>query len=263
MDQTIVMQSESSMSDEEMRYDFLSDRDVLYVYSVYPESKKKSWCPTCNGSDANCDHELQRQLFKHYANAGIGLTYQRLSWKDYNGPEDVKKFCQIYASQSKAFKENNVGLMLLGNNGTGKTTVMSLLLKDLVRQRAKCFFTTYSNLVQMLGGSFYDEDARRLYADKIIKSTFLAIDDIGKEMANKLTVNAIDNVLRQRVQASRPTFLTSNMTRGQIMNEYGRSAFSLIAETSNAFDFDGYDVRPDVRKRKLEDAAKGIIHPII
>ena len=67
------------ISHESLRYEYLSDKDANYVYQEYPEMRNKNWCPTCDGNNENCDHELQRNLAKHYANAGIGMTYMRSS----------------------------------------------------------------------------------------------------------------------------------------------------------------------------------------
>lgn len=240
-----------------------SPDEVDYVENQYPECKRDGWCPTCDGHDPDCDHRLQVQAFKHYANAGVGLTYMRISWDMYFGDEAIHKFCKDYEENLKAYKENDIGMLLLGSNGIGKTTAMSLLIKDLVLRKQKCFFTTYTKLITMLGDSFYSQDARKVYNDRIINSTFLAIDDVGKEMTNRLTTNTIDNVLRERIQASRPTFITSNLTRGELLDEYGKSSFSLLMEAAKIFEIDDdNDVRPQVRDAKLSMAHDGIINPI-
>ena len=249
---------------EDLRYRYISDSDAEYVAMEYPESRRQDWCPTCDGTDKHCDHELQRQLFKHYAAAGIPLTYQRIGWSDYFGADDIREFCKDYASKPKAYKENNIGLCLLGNNGIGKTTSVCLLLKDLVVGGHKCFFTTYSKLVSMLGDSFYDSEAKARYNRKILQSQFLGIDDVGKELSNRLTANAMDNVLRERVQASRPTFMTSNLSKGQLVESYGKSAFSLIVEGAQMFELDDdVDRRRKVRLSKFELAKQNIIKPIV
>lgn len=249
---------------EVLRNIYLPDRDAQYVESQYPECRPKGWCPTCDGKDPDCDHELQVQAFKHYANAGIGLTYMRISWDMYFGDERIRDFCMKYEENLKAFKENDIGMLFLGSNGIGKTTAMSLLLKDLVLRKQKCFFTTYSKLVTMLGDSFYSPEARKIYNDRIINSTFLGIDDVGKEMTNRLTTNTIDNVLRERIQASRPTFMTSNLSRGELLKEYGKSSFSLLMEAARIFEIDDdRDVRSNVRKSKLKLAEEGIVNPIV
>lgn len=249
---------------EKMRYAFLTDEEAKYVYQEYPEMKSKTWCPTCDGTDHRCDHEMQRSLAKCYANAGIGMTYMRIGWDDFEGSKDILKFCSDYISKVKAFKENNVGMCLLGANGIGKTTSVSLLFKDLVKLGYKPYFTTYQKLVSMLGDSFYDGSIKKRYNEKILQSPFLAIDDCGKELSNRLTQNAIDNVLRERVQASRPTFMTSNLTEGELYKEYGRSSFSLIVESSVIFRMDDVrDRRASVKKKKVAQAENGIIHPIV
>lgn len=252
------------ISHESLRYEYLSDKDANYVYQEYPEMRNKNWCPTCDGKNENCDHELQRNLAKHYANAGIGMTYMRIGWKDFYGNEDVRKFCYRFMSNVKSFKENDMAMCLLGSNGIGKTTSVSLLFKDLVLMGYKPYFTTYQKLVTMLGDSFYNSEVKERYADKILRSPFLAIDDIGKSMSNRLTQTALDNVLRERVQASRPTFITSNMNTAEIFREYGRSSFSLIVETSVIFELqEQQDVRSKIKNEKYELAKAGIIKPIV
>lgn len=249
---------------EVLRDIYLSDKDIKYVETQYPECRPKGWCPTCGGKDSECDHELQVQAFKHYANAGIGLTYMRISWDMYFGDPQVRAFCMKYEDNLKAFKENNIGMLFLGDNGIGKTTAMSLILKDLVLRKQKCFFTTYSKLVTMLGDSFYSPEARKIYNDRIINSTFLGIDDVGKEMTNRLTTNTIDNVLRERIQASRPTFMTSNLSRGGLLDEYGKSSFSLLMEAAKIFEIDdSRDARSSVRNSKLALAGDGVVKPIV
>ncbi len=252
------------MNIEDIRTSYLSDEDAKFVYSQYPEAKSKSWCPSCDGTDKKCDHELQRSLFKHYANAGIGSLYMRISWGMYHGNEDVKQFCDDYLANIKAYKENNIGMMLLGSNGIGKTTAMSLMIKSLVVRGYKCYFTTYSKLVSMLGDSFYDGGAKEQYNKRILHSTFLAIDDVGKEFSNRLTQNTIDNVLRERIQASRPTFMTSNMSKVELLNEYGKSSFSLLLEAAKIFEIDDdNDRRASMKESRLEFAHNGKILPIV
>lgn len=252
-----------SVDTEGMRTRYLSDEDAAYVFSEYPESKSRRWCPSCDGTDEGCDHELQRQMFKLFAASGIGQTYMRIGWSDFDAPDDLMETMSSYLSNPRAYRENGIGVCLLGSNGIGKTTAVSLLCKSLVAMGETVFFTTYQKLVSMLGDTFYDADAKRRYNEKILRSSFLAIDDIGKEFSNRLTQNAIDNVLRERVQASRPTFLTSNMTKRELFHEYGRSSFSLIVEGSVIFEMSGRgDVRNAVKMERVDRASRGVIPPI-
>ena len=249
---------------ERLRYRYLSDNDMSLVYSEYPEARSRSWCPSCDGSNDECDPELQRQMFKHFAAAGVGQTYMRIGWSQYRGDSDVIEMCSSYLSNIRSHQANGIGMCLLGSNGIGKTTAVSLMCKSLVVAGFSVFFTTYQKLVSMLGDTFYDADAKRMYNDRILRSSFLAIDDIGKEFSNRLTQNAIDNVLRERVQASRPTFITSNMTKREIFKEYGRASFSLIVEGAVIFEMsDTHDVRGEIKRGRLDMARHGVIPPIV
>lgn len=254
---------------ETLRYRYLTDDEMDHVRSEYPETSDPRWCPDCGGSgEVNggpCDCELARQAFKHFALAGVGVTYMRLSWRDYRyGDPAVKRFCQEYARKAESFKVNNMGLMLLGASGIGKTMAVSLLIKDLVKLGYKPYFTTYSNLVQMMGEGFYDESSKRWFVRQVLRSPFLAIDDIGKELSNRLSDMAIDNVLRERVQHGRPTFVTSNLTRKDILDTYGTASFSMLMEACYVMEPDADDdIRPKVKKRRLSQARRGVVSPIV
>ena len=83
-------------------------------------------------------------------------------------------------------------------------------------------------------------------------------------MTNRLTTNTIDNVLRERIQASRPTFMTSNLSRGGLLDEYGKSSFSLLMEAAKIFEIDdSRDARSSVRNSKLALAGDGVVKPIV
>lgn len=258
-----------SLSLETLRYVYLTDEEMQHVRSEYPEVGDANWCPDCNGTgELNgevCDCELARQAFKHYALAGVGVTYMRLGWSDYRRQgAPVRRFCQEYAEKADSFRMNNMGLMLLGASGIGKTMAVSLLVKDLVKLGYKPYFTTYSNLVQMMGDGFYDEESRRWFVKKVLRSPFLAIDDIGKEFGNRLSANAIDNVLRERVQHGRPTFVTSNLSRKDILETYGTASFSMLMEACNVMELDDDDdIRPQIKRKRLTKARKLIVDPIV
>lgn len=264
-----MAENDESVGIESLRYRYLDDEEIAHVVSEYPEVRDARWCPDCGGSGelngSPCDCELARQAFKHYALAGIGVTYMRLSWKDYRyGDSGVKRFCREYVRKADSFRLNNMGLMLLGSSGIGKTMAVSLLVKDLILEGYKPYFTTYSNLVQMMGDGFYDEESRRWFVRQILRSPFLAIDDIGKEFGNRLSANAIDNVLRERVQHGRPTFVTSNLSRKEILDTYGSASFSMLMEACNVMEIDiDEDVRPKVKKQRLSQARRGIVSPIV
>lgn len=144
---------------ENLRWRFLSDDQAGYLYEKNPNlgSDPDKFCPTCSktgeyvwdGKTNECDCSLQLQLYKHYLNAGIGLTYQRLTWDDYHGDQNARDICLKYYEARKQLVPRGTGLMFLGPFGTGKTMTMNLLLKMLLWDRYDVYATTFTSMIEM------------------------------------------------------------------------------------------------------------------
>lgn len=262
------------MTVERLRWKFLTDAEAEELYKTNQRLSlgPDEYCPTCEkkgtyfwqGESRECDCQLQLQLHKHYLNAGIGKTYQRLSWDDYSGDEEAKKLCGTYLESSEAFISRGMGLVFIGDYGTGKTMALNLLMKDLVVSGYRCFATTFTNMIDMFTAGWRSADEQQKFQDRVRGSDILLLDDIGKELKtkNNLSESTFDSVLRFRVQNGKPTFITTNMTYDELREGYGGAIFSLMGETSVVHKLEGKDFRPQSADRLLVETQQGITRPI-
>lgn len=245
------------------------DADILY--KQHPDTPRSSdaGCPTCgknrgfgkngtiivNGEEWECNCQDQLQRHKHYLSAGIGIKYQRLSWDDWMNPDFDVAALSPYRTHIDDFIREGVGLVLSGTSGTGKTMLCTLILKDLVQKGYRCYMTTASQLITMVRDGWKSQDERTMFRQKIERAEVLFIDDPGKELfgINPDTFNnshskmTIENILRERVQSSRPTFLTTNLNEHQVEFSYGRAFASLLSESSFLITVGGQDHRKTVK----------------
>jgi DNA replication protein DnaC len=254
---------------------FLSDSDADRLYESYPELRQSAdkFCPTCattksyvwQGETFPCDCDGQRHLYKHYLNAGIGVLYQRLTWDDYQGDEDAGTIAQQYRDGHLVFVNRGLGLLFLGPFGTGKTMIANLLLKDLVKLGYRCFGTTFASMISMFTSGWKSLEEQQLFEQQIKNSQILLLDDVGKEFKTKtnLAESTFDDVLRTRIQAGRPTFMTTNMNQADMQEGYGSAVLSLLQEVSITHTFAGNDFRQKARDRSLEESLGGEIRPIV
>ena len=264
----------------DIRYRVLSDNDHTRLVRKEPGLDKgyENWCPTCDktgsyfwqspdcatGQQYDCNCEMQVALFKWYSASGIGVTYQRLDWGDYEGSQEVLRQVGKYIDNAREFLRQGIGLHLQGDIGVGKTMLVNLVLKDLVKKGYSCFATTFAQMIEMYTAGWTDKDEKRWFQHKFLNSQFLLLDDVGKERDTKIALSetTFDAVLRQRVTDGRPTMITTNMTADALGDGYGKAILSLIYEQSLEENITGEDFRPKANDRRIDEVLKGWIRPI-
>ena len=259
---------------ENLRYKFLSDGEGERLYHQYPKLNPdpELFCPTCattgryfwDGKMQQCDCQLQLQLHKHYLASGIGANYQRLSWDDYEGDKEVQEWVDKYLENHANFVNRGIGMILYGDFGVGKTFATTMLLKDLIKLGHTCFSTTFAHMVEMFTAGWREPEEQKYFQTKIIQSDVLLLDDLGREMKTKtkLSQTTFDDVLRRRVQDGRPTFITTNMSIGELQEGYGGAILSLLWESALRYEMVGSDFRPQSGERLQLELQQGQVRPI-
>lgn len=234
-------------------------------------------CITCRGRkqfrwwyendvvDYECPCLDQFQLNRWLHNAGVGLGQQRQAWRDVNGITDkVLHDLSEYIENAESYAAVGLGLMMYGRNGTGKTLMSNLLLKQLLERGYDGFFTTFGDLLDYFTAGWRNEDDKSWFERRIRHAGILVIDDVGKEHAGRQPVaeSTLDLVLRARVSAQRPTLVTTNYTPDELRQNYQNGALSLLRECSQFVEFSGEDYRGNHRQTLIAEAKQGLTRPI-
>lgn len=257
---------------------YLSDEDAARLYAVHKELKASpdDYCPTClkkgyyywpdKNTRVECDCKQQLQYYKHYLNAGIGALYQRLSWEDYNFPdEDLEQTVDTYIENAEKMIANGIGIILMGDIGTGKTLLATLILKEMQKAGYSVYSTTFAGMIEQFTAGWNSDLEKTFFLERVRKSEVLLIDDIGKEYKTKngLGSSTFDMVLRGRVQEGRPTFITTNLDFDDMEEGYGSAILSLLKETSLPMEISGNDFRKTAGERKVQEILLGLTRPIV
>lgn len=262
------------MTGYNIKADALSDDDAIRLAARNPklgiDIGPYDYCPTCNktgfyrwrGEDHECDCFLQLQLHKHYLNSGVGITYQRLDWEDWFAePEMVQRVRDIYLV--KPYIDRGMGLFLWGGQGTGKTMLATLAIKELIKRGLRCYAITMDSLIDEFTKGWVSDDDRRWFERKIKYSEVLLMDDIGKEGGGKLPERTFNNLLRERVQGGRPTLITTNISPQEVGYVYGSNSLRMLYESAMEISFSGVDVSLEINQRSNTEMEAGEIRPIV
>lgn len=252
---------------------YLTDTEIDRLKRDYPHLCRPGHCPTCNdtkryrwqGQDHICLCDEQKRLLVRYLHAGIGLTYQRLSWADVGF--DLADYPQLtdYMDNAAAYIDRGIGLIVHGPVGTGKTLLMNLILKELVKAKYDCYSTTFAGAVENFTATWGDKAEKQVFAKRFMGSQVLGLDDLGKEQraSNRLPQTTFDYILRSRVQSARPTIVTTNMGAMELVNGYGGAVLSLLVESSVEIELKGADFRPRRHDMTLAEIKAGETRPIV
>lgn len=118
----------------------------------------------------------------------------------------LKNFYDTYEDEP-----HQKGLYLHGSFGSGKTYLVCAMLNELAKKKIDICVAYYPELLRSLKDSFEKDFASRI--DKLKKVSILFLDDIGAEAVTQWARDEVlGTVLQYRMDASLPTFFTSNLT---------------------------------------------------
>lgn len=262
-----------------LKYRAADDREMESVYRDFPELPRsyQHGCPTCKknrglsengvilwrGEEWECDCQDQLQRAKHYLVAGIGDVYQRVHYEDWARDPKALDAVKTYKEKHREFTDAGLGIVAYGGLGTGKTMLLILLMKDLIREYGyDAYYTTFGNLMSMFVAGWRDKATMENYRRRISRSKLLMIDDVGRSTHDAMASAEMDNILRTRVQQGRPTFITMNLELDEFSKTYGGAAMSLLTERSVELRLDGESYREAMNDRVITEVLKGERRPI-
>jgi hypothetical protein len=140
------------------------------------------------------------------------------------------------------------GLVLMGMSGRGKTGAAVGVLRYFHDRGHRVYFTAVQDLLEATKEGFEDktnlpEGARPLIRAE--RAHVLVLDDLGAERVTDWTAAAVDNLVRKRYNAERPTIITSNLSTADFRRRVGPRLLSRLAETTQAVVADGPDYRTE------------------
>lgn len=260
----------------QLRNRLLEDWQAEYLYKHHKGLGRSpsTYCPTClktgsyqwAGTVHECDCAYQLNLHKLYLWAGIGVTYQRLTWDDWHGDPDIPKVARTYIE--KGLARRGTGLFFPGTFGAGKTMACNLILKDLVKAGMSCYATTFSSMIEKYTGGWRDDEEREVFTEQVRDSDVLLLDDVGRSQrtsaaARNFHESTFDDVLRPRVQGGKATLITTNLESRELREGYGSAILSLLREHAIAHTFTGEDYRETAGNRNTDEQLRGEVRPIV
>lgn len=190
---------------------------------------------------------------------GIPKDMQKLKISDLNVPSEkyrkVLKYVEDYIDIIDLVPLSELGgICFMGSNGTGKTLLASMILKEAYACRYSCKRITFTQYVSIYTESWGNSDSPSspLTADDLKNVEFLVLEEIGKEIDSKVTAPILEDLLRYREDNGLVTIICTNSDVKSLTARYGESIMSLIAGATTRVTLTGTDFRKFADKSAMQ-----------
>ena len=158
-----------------------------------------------------------------------------------------------YAENWKKVKAENLGLLLWGDVGTGKSFLAACIANALLEKGVPVLMTNFSKILNQMGAMYSDERYR--YIASFNRFSLLIIDDLGIERNTEYALEQVYAVIDERYKTGLPLIITTNLTISQLRNPEDVAharIYSRVLEMCTPVHVPGYDRRTAIGKSKQE-----------
>lgn len=226
--------------------------DQVADYSAEARAEYLDRCETCHGLDVTheCWGRYNEALRRYEACVprdfwqftGDDVILNREQWTELVEPYTRKL--------AKALK-GGYGLMLLGDNGVGKTMFQCLVLLQAIRRGFTCYYTTLLDLDHNIKRGF-NKPALQDRMEWYLTSDFVALDELGKEQfkaGDSFARTQVERILKRRFDDSMPTLIATNASLEELEEMYGATLSSVLVGKYTQVQMDPGDYREHLAAR--------------
>ena len=185
----------------------------------------------------------------------IGITsedYLRMTFEADDGSDPkMAALASRYVAKRGEIQKENIGLLLHGNTGNGKTFWAAAITNALIDHGCSAMITTIPALITAMSQDFERDKADVL--EQIASVRFLVLDDIGFERQTSYAAEKMFEIIDARYRSRRPLIVTTNLTMEELANpqqmEYKR-VFDRIVEMCQPVYVSGEGRRKAIAREK-------------
>ena len=157
--------------------------------------------------------------------------------------------CRKYVEGWEKAKAENLGMLLWGDVGTGKSYMAASIANALLQQEVP---VRMLNLSDVMNATF---ESREELLREVRQCSLLIIDDYGMERDTEFGNEIAFQVIDARYQSRKPLIVTTNLSLNTLTSPKDtdhKRIYDRILEMCSPVHFEGSSLRLDIRKRKME-----------
>ena len=161
------------------------------------------------------------------------------------------KHARFYVEHWEQMKMENIGYLLWGGVGTGKSYFAGCIANALMEQEIPVRMTNFALILNDLTASF---EGRNEYIARLCRAPLLILDDFGMERGTEYGLEQVYNVIDSRYRSRRPLIVTTNLSLQDLQHPQDTAharIYDRLLEMCAPIRFSGENFRRATAQNKL------------
>lgn len=155
--------------------------------------------------------------------------------------KNILDFCKLYASK---FTTDSQSLLMYGKTGLGKTHLSLAIAGEAINKGYAVVYDSTPNIMNRLEKEHFGKNQSGDDTLEMLSSCdLLILDDLGAEFQTSFTVSCLYNIVNNRLLASLPTIISTNLDPKELEEKYTQRIASRFVGTYINLGFCGNDIR--------------------
>lgn len=199
--------------------------------------------------------EKQIRLNQMFTNSLMDEQFKNSNFKSWDKSKGNNKVYLIsikYVENFKRMKQENVGLLIYGIPGNGKTYATCCIANALIEKGTPVICVGINSILQRIQSTYnsYGREGESNIIRSFTNADLLIIDDLGVEQKTEWSVTRIYNIIDSRYRNGLPTIITTNLSLNELEEKYGKRTYDRLIEMCTPILNDSSSIRRDKGREK-------------
>ena len=181
---------------------------------------------------------------------------QGWTFENDNGKCPQMDKAHFYVEHWETMRAENIGYLLWGGVGTGKSYFAGCIANALMEQETHVCMTNFALILNDLAASF---EGRNEYIARLCRCPLLILDDFGMDRGTEYGLAQVYNVIDSRYRSGKPLIVTTNLTLEDLQHPQDTAharIYDRLLEMCAPVRFTGENFRKATAQEKMERLKK-------
>lgn len=196
------------------------------------------------------ERKLKQTISRNIEASMIPYRYKGFNLIDYEVLNDKQKEIKTVCEEFIDGRYES-GIILTGTNGTGKTMLCCLILKEMIKRNPHenrghesdwYLYAEAIKIVRNIKDTWGTKDSEQTAIDKYVKPKVLVIDEIGVQYESNTETLFLTEIINDRYNKKKQTILSGNATVSEVQKILGDRVIDRFKESGRVLvcDWESY-----------------------